>query len=185
MTTDTQLNLGAWKYNEQGNRVEAYDDKDRHMTICDIRGWGYLTGKGHGALGLDHDTAVAIQTAHGNLLASAPALKAENEELRNQLFDCEVAIKSYQKHTGQSLDDVLAGKWTHPNTPSLVAERDTLKAQNEELMGIREQLLLLVRNMVQWGVENDFGYPMDRALEILQKIEQNSLTEAQAQQVRG
>ena len=38
--------------------------KDKHGDIChvlDQRGWGYLTGKGHAALGLDNVTASQIQ----------------------------------------------------------------------------------------------------------------------------
>lgn len=55
------------------------------MRIADVRGWGYLTGKGHGALGLPHYQARAIQQANAALIASAPALKAENERLREAL----------------------------------------------------------------------------------------------------
>lgn len=48
--------------------------------ICDIRGWGYLTGNGHGALGLPPEEAVRIQDANARLIAAAPemleALKA-------------------------------------------------------------------------------------------------------------
>jgi hypothetical protein len=43
----------------------VYADAEKgHMKICDIRGWGYLTGKGGGALGLSEDEAIAIQKAN-------------------------------------------------------------------------------------------------------------------------
>ena len=42
------------------------------MKICDVRGWGYLTGGG--ALGLPHDQALAIQEANARLIAAAPDL---------------------------------------------------------------------------------------------------------------
>lgn len=44
------------------------------MHVADIRGWGYLTGRGHGALGLSHEDAAAIQDANGRLIAAAPEL---------------------------------------------------------------------------------------------------------------
>lgn len=43
---------------------------DGRAKICNIRGWGYLTGKGH-ALGLDEVTAEAVQFRLGHILAAA------------------------------------------------------------------------------------------------------------------
>jgi hypothetical protein len=58
------------------------------MKICDIRGWGYLTGKGHGALGLPEDKAIAIQTANAELIKRArtalPQYIARVKELEAQ-----------------------------------------------------------------------------------------------------
>lgn len=51
-------------------RVVATDHKGT-FPICDIRGWGHLTGKGHGALGLSHDEGVAIQEANAALIVKA------------------------------------------------------------------------------------------------------------------
>lgn len=42
------------------------------MKICDIRGWGHLTGSG--ALHLPEAEAIAIQEANGRLIAAAPEL---------------------------------------------------------------------------------------------------------------
>lgn len=42
--------------------------------MIDVRGWGYLTGGGSGALGLDADTASRLQDELGRLIASAPDL---------------------------------------------------------------------------------------------------------------
>ena len=58
---------GPWEAN--GDTVYA---KDSGMRVCDIRGWGYLTGKGVGALGLPDDQAFAIQLANARLIAAAP-----------------------------------------------------------------------------------------------------------------
>lgn len=66
---------GPWKVGYQAMDVMATDAKG-DFKVCDIRGWGHLTGKGHGALGLSQDEAVAIQTANANLIAAAPDLLA-------------------------------------------------------------------------------------------------------------
>lgn len=56
--------------------------------VCDIRGWGYLTGKGHGALGLSDEEARAIQEANARLIAAAPDLLAAVRELAQHIvFD--------------------------------------------------------------------------------------------------
>lgn len=44
------------------------------MHVAEVRGWGYLTGRGHGALGLDEQTAISIQAANARLIAAAPKL---------------------------------------------------------------------------------------------------------------
>ena len=44
--------------------------------LFDVRGWGYLTGLGHGALGLSVDEAKAIQDANAALCAAAPEMLA-------------------------------------------------------------------------------------------------------------
>lgn len=49
--------------------------------MCDIRGWGYLTGNGHGALGLSLEEAVAIQTANARLIAAAPDMLEALQEI--------------------------------------------------------------------------------------------------------
>jgi hypothetical protein len=45
-----------------------------NMTICDIRGWGYLTGVG--GLQLSEADAIAIQRANTRLIVAAPDLLA-------------------------------------------------------------------------------------------------------------
>ena len=69
----------------------AYDVLAGDMKICDIRGWGHLTGKG--ALGLPYEQAEAIQNANALLIAAAPDLLAAHlaweaaEEARNDCTD--------------------------------------------------------------------------------------------------
>lgn len=38
--------------------------------VLDVRGWGYLTGNGHGAHGLDQNTAASAQEEFGELVTS-------------------------------------------------------------------------------------------------------------------
>lgn len=63
-----------WKTEEPYLEVTSHTSKGA-IKICDIRGWGHLTGKGYGALGLSYDEAEAIQRSHAELIASAPLLK--------------------------------------------------------------------------------------------------------------
>ncbi len=44
---------------------------EQGMKICDIRGWGFLTGTGHGACALPPAKAKAIQVQHANRIAAA------------------------------------------------------------------------------------------------------------------
>ena len=45
-------------------KIYGTSDKDGgQVTVLDIRGWGYLTGHGSGALGMDHNTAFNEQKA--------------------------------------------------------------------------------------------------------------------------
>jgi|GEM_PF-3357304 regulator of replication initiation timing len=87
-----------WFASVIGLRVNATNAKIGGETpICDIRGWGYLTGQGHGALGLSEKEAIAVQRAIADYIASAnPAtmlaltahireLKAMNEDFLEQI----------------------------------------------------------------------------------------------------
>ena len=60
---------GPWTPLGKGWAVHAADGQ---MKVCDVRGWGYLTGKG--SLALPEEQAVAIQTANEALIAAAPDL---------------------------------------------------------------------------------------------------------------
>jgi hypothetical protein len=45
--------------------------KDDRVHVADVRGWGYLIGGGHGALGLKGDVAAASQDAWGSYMVRA------------------------------------------------------------------------------------------------------------------
>ncbi|MDB5607750.1 MAG: hypothetical protein JWP25_4650 [Bradyrhizobium sp.] len=54
--------------------------------VADLRGWGYLTGKGHGALGLSDDEGIKVQKANAELIVKAvnshgPLVKALTDAL--------------------------------------------------------------------------------------------------------
>lgn len=64
---------GPWTVGFKSMDVTGLTEKGP-MKVCDIRGWGHLTGKGHGALGLPENDAVAVQEANARLIAAAPDL---------------------------------------------------------------------------------------------------------------
>lgn len=73
---------GPW---QQLKELPTWIDAPNHcergaLHICDVRGWGHLTGKGHGAHGMEEKPAMAIQDANGAFIAHArediPALLA-------------------------------------------------------------------------------------------------------------
>lgn len=45
--------------------------KGGKTVIANVRGWGYLTGKGHGALGLSEAEGIRIQEQWGSMIAEA------------------------------------------------------------------------------------------------------------------
>ena len=59
------------------------------MKICDIRGWGYLTGVG--GLRLREDQAIAIQEANANLIAAAPELLEALARIAADGTECDCA----------------------------------------------------------------------------------------------
>jgi len=63
---------GEWS--SQNGYIWSDSLKGGQATPCMVRGWGYLTGGGHGALGLTDDEALRIQAEVGRLIAAAPDL---------------------------------------------------------------------------------------------------------------
>lgn len=51
------------KSDDYGRMIWGQSKKDGPAHVMDIRGWGYLTGRGTGALGLSYDDAIAAQKA--------------------------------------------------------------------------------------------------------------------------
>lgn len=66
---------GQWTCDNAGY-IWADGLKGGRTHMIDVRGWGYLTGRGMGALGLDNVTASRLQDELGALLCAAPDLLA-------------------------------------------------------------------------------------------------------------
>ena len=64
----------AWHYDIHGNFVAMLNGENTVSKICDIRGWGYLTGGG--GLSLPTEKAIERQKAVGELIALAPQMAA-------------------------------------------------------------------------------------------------------------
>lgn len=86
-------------------RVMATDEKGS-WPICDIRGWGHLTGKGSGALGLPHDEAAAIQDAHAHFIAEAFTVLRETGLTPRQLAE-QINVVEVQRGLAETQRDEL------------------------------------------------------------------------------
>lgn len=75
--TEPKFTKGPWSVDHYALHVESIGCRKAPARVCDIRGWGYLTGKGHGALGLSQSEAILIQKANAYLIAAAPELYDE------------------------------------------------------------------------------------------------------------
>lgn len=119
---------GPWKIGYEAFNVTAETEKGT-MKICDIRGWGHLTGKGQ-ALGLDPETAKKIQEANAALIAAAPGTAAERDAL--------IAEKAALLSNNQALHSRLETECAElDNLNEAQANKIVeLKALNEELAAL-------------------------------------------------
>lgn len=60
-----------WHVDPLSASVYATDVPKGPARVADMRGWGYLTGKGHGALALSENEAIDIQRANAAFLVKA------------------------------------------------------------------------------------------------------------------
>lgn len=65
------LRDGVWKTCGTANWIYGHSLKGGDTHIADVRGWGYLTGGGHGALGLSGEEGARIQDQRGRFIAAA------------------------------------------------------------------------------------------------------------------
>ena len=93
MNTEQELRLhGPFKTDDFASYIYGSNDKiGGDNPVLEIRGWGYLTGNGHGALGLSHAEAVAEQKRFASFVvdalnaASPPAVAAGGVTGRNAM----------------------------------------------------------------------------------------------------
>lgn len=89
----TRLHKGPWEI-DHGLRIIARNVERGPMTVCDVRGWGYLTGKGHGAIGLSFEEAEKVMMANARLIVAAPDMALDGRFLIERLDDFEREIHS-------------------------------------------------------------------------------------------
>ncbi len=64
---------GPWTYDHLSGWINADQCCARGpMHVADIRGWGHLTGGGHGAHGMAREDAVKIQDANAKAITAVP-----------------------------------------------------------------------------------------------------------------
>lgn len=87
---DTKFTAGPWVVGYKSLTVGIPENAKigGFEKLFDVRGWGYFTGLGHGALGMSAEDATTIQNANAHLIAAAPELY---ESLYRLVRDCEIA----------------------------------------------------------------------------------------------
>jgi hypothetical protein len=77
---------GEWTCDNAGY-IWADSLKGGRTHMIDVRGWGYLTGGGLGALGLKATDAERLQDDLGRLLCAAPDMLASLQTMRDYVSD--------------------------------------------------------------------------------------------------
>ena len=121
-------------------KPEPNDNTAIEMRICDIRGWGRLTGKGRGGLGLSDDEAEAVQKANAEFIANArkdiPALLAHIKAQDNLINELKLKIEVLKLARPVHLDS------------DDVAVRTVQKANEEFISKAREGILALIDYLI-------------------------------------
>lgn len=117
---------GIWCPSEKGGQTK----------FIDIRGWGYLTGGGHGALGLPSEEAAAIQDALGDYVAAA------NPKAVTALLDDSATLERHNKAYLSELDKVWdalgmesADVEYHEAAAAMKSRAEKAEAEREQLRG--------------------------------------------------
>lgn len=126
---------GQWTCDNAGY-IWADSLKGGKTHMIDVRGWGYLTGRGMGALDLDNVTASRLQDELGALLCAAPemleALRyAENTIVAMRPTFSQVKDEGHAYHD-QVLDTVRAAirKATPPAADTQVGTSNASEPKN-------------------------------------------------------
>lgn len=110
-----------WHVDPYSGSVYAADVPKGSPRVADMRGWGYLTGKGHGALGLPETEAIAAQKANAAFI-----VKAVNNH--DALVD---ALKKMD-----FLRLVISSAVSHSDNGNYPKVRDAIIAVKEALRGV-------------------------------------------------
>lgn len=94
--------MSEWEYNPI---TQVISDVEDEFYICQIRGWGYYTGKGHAALGLSEEEAIRRQDLTGERIAKLPELEKCAKEMIDALKEAGDVIEAYHKNTGVDLGE--------------------------------------------------------------------------------
>lgn len=91
---NTRFTPGPWRTGDKFKAKVFAERPEGLMTVCDIRGWGFLTGVG--GLHLPEKEAIAIQDANCHLIVAAPDLYAALTEML-QCYDVprEACVKAH------------------------------------------------------------------------------------------
>lgn len=119
---------GPWIADYMGGCIGCENAKiGGFAKLFDVRGWGYLTGNGHGALGLSHEEGAAVQNANRDfVIACNPAaiseLIASHEDLERQVAALSAALQEGENPSPQShVEGREPAVWGH-----YAADRKTL-----------------------------------------------------------
>jgi hypothetical protein len=91
---------GDWRYEGRAQHI-IHDDAKGMMQVADIRGWGHLTGGGHGAWGMDADKAASIQDANGHLIT---ALRNNAEAMLGRIDELEAGLRRIDVGLTKAID---------------------------------------------------------------------------------
>jgi hypothetical protein len=99
-----KFTMGPWMVDHTRivTAVPVYGKGEMH--IADVRGWGFLTGRGSGALAMAEGLAIVIQDANARLIAAAPAMYTMLARFRDEP---QKADGGYE--IAMELRDLLAG----------------------------------------------------------------------------
>jgi hypothetical protein len=133
---------GEWRSDESEYSQYVFGP-DGEM-ICEMRGWGYLTGNRRN---LSEDEALKIQSRNCKLIAAAPDLLKENQSLRSELqkqkelskdvmrFYRWMTDEGWQEHSSGRYFFKLeyASQWPPPEK-NCATEGDLIRLWNESLI---------------------------------------------------
>ena len=123
-----------WKPPFRYNPDTQWIEDSNGQRLLEIRGWGYLTGRGHGGLGMDGDKAASIQDAIGQRVAELMNVDQEaNSRLIVAAPDMLAALRLLVDAIGpagwDSLPATCAGGYDQVNAAADAAQKAIDKAE--------------------------------------------------------